>query len=126
MQKAGRGDLLARLIGILVFALGIAIIMWVLWLAYQMFQDPSLGAPEKLNPKADPSAYQVGMSFGRLIVRILLLCLGSYSGSLIAHKGVFLYFSGLQGAPAVTFDKPQMEKPNVTPAPSPAPSAPSE
>jgi len=122
MLKVNRGDLFARLLGILVFLAGIAIILWVLWIAYQLFQDPNLGAPAHLAPKADPSLAAIAQGFGRLLFRILLLCLGSYSGSLVAHKGVFLYFSGLHGGPAILSDRPApAQEPPSPPVPPAAP-----
>ena len=95
-----RPDLFARVIGFLVFLLGIAIIVGVLWLAFQMWNDPNLGiapaapASSKAGAAATgPTAADIGIGFGRLILRIGLLFLGSISGSLIANKGIKLYFS---------------------------------
>jgi hypothetical protein len=97
-----RPDLFARVVGFLVFALGIAIIVGVLYLAFEMWKDPNLGIREVALPPAastpatgptGPTATDIGIGFGRLILRIGLLFLGSISGSLIANKGIKLYFS---------------------------------
>ena len=44
----------------------------------------------------NPSAVQIGRDLIGLIVRIALLFLGSISGSLIANKGINLYFTALR------------------------------
>jgi len=95
MASSSRGDLFARLIGLLVFLLGIGIILTVLWLALQMFRDPNLGRMVAANPKSGPTAADIGLGLAQLILRIALLCLGSVSGSAIANKGIHLYFSAL-------------------------------
>ena len=54
------------------------------------FKDPNLG----MGGDKSPTATDVGMGFVRLILKIALLFLGSISGSLIANKGIHLYFTG--------------------------------
>jgi len=98
METAPRSDLFARVLGILVFLLGIAIILCVLWLGFGLYQDRTLGIPTA-GPKSGPTATDLGAAFIRLIFRIGLLFLGSLSGSLIASKGIHLYFSGLRRDP---------------------------
>lgn len=96
MASSSRGDdLLARIIGLLVFVLGVAIILGVLWLALQMFRDPNLGRAASTASENGPTAAEIGIGFGQLILRIALLCLGSVSGSAIANKGIHLYFNAL-------------------------------
>jgi hypothetical protein len=89
-----RGDLFGRVLGALILLGGLAVISMVLWLGFEMFQDPNLG----LGATKSSTAADVGVGFGKLIVRILLLFLLSFSGSLIANKGVNLYFASLPGA----------------------------
>ena len=99
MQSDGasyRGDLFARVIGFLVFAGGVAIILWVLWLAFSLYKDPNLGLNRAPTPGGvGTTATDLGTAFIRLVFRIALLALGSVSGSLIANKGIHLYFAGL-------------------------------
>lgn len=92
-----RGDLFARVIGFLVFAGGVAIILWVLWLAFALYKDPNmgLGRAQTTPGGVGTTATDLGSAFLRLVFRIALLALGSVSGSLIANKGIHLYFAGL-------------------------------
>lgn len=106
MHKSPRGDLFARILGALVFLAGIGVILGVLWLALEMWRDPNLGL-HSLNGKASPSASDVGIDFGKLLVRILLLFLGSVSGSMIANKGVHMYFSALAPKPPMPAPPPE-------------------
>ena len=96
-------DYFAQAMGFITFALGLAVIIEVLIIAMQMFNDKNLGF-HTTNPKG-PSAADIAIGFGVLVLRIALLFLGSISGSIIANKGVQLYFSGgaskqQSGAPA--------------------------
>ncbi|MCC6730021.1 MAG: hypothetical protein IT208_11855 [Chthonomonadales bacterium] len=94
MAAPTRGDLPARVVGALVFLAGVLVIFVVLVLAFRMFQDPNLGVRAGA---ASPTATDIGVGFLRLLLRIGLLFLGSVSGSLIANKGIRLYFAGLPG-----------------------------
>lgn len=91
-----RGDILGRIVGFLVFLLGIAIILVVLRLGFTLFQDPTLSQGSAASTK--PSVESLASGFGALLIRIALLFLGSISGSLIANKGINLYFASLPGA----------------------------
>ena len=95
MSSRSRGDLFARVIGFLVFALGIGAIVAVLCLAFDMWRDPYLGVKLPGASHVASSLQDLGIGFGQLIVRIALLFLGSVCGSLIANKGINLYFTGL-------------------------------
>ncbi len=84
----------AQIVGILVFGLGVLIILYVLKLGFEMYNDPaaSLRAFQTVGSKnAD-----IGMAFAGLVLRIALLFFGSISGSLIANKGINLYFTALR------------------------------
>ncbi|MGC8669156.1 MAG: hypothetical protein ACP5VE_13665 [Chthonomonadales bacterium] len=93
MPSVPRGDLFARLLGVFVFLLGLAVILCVLWLGFRMYSDPNLGLRSS-KPHSPPDAVDIGTAFLRLVVRIALLFLGSICGSLIANKGIRLYFAG--------------------------------
>ena len=95
MSAAPRGDLLARIIGMVVFLVGVGVILEVLLLAFQMFRDPTMGIHAPGAPGASATAADLGVGFVRLILRIALLLVGSISGSLIANKGSNLYFASL-------------------------------
>jgi hypothetical protein len=92
MSPATRGDLFAKIIGFFVMMVGLAVILGVLWLGFGMWKDPNLGLGGAKT--ASPTATDLGVGFVKLILRIALLFLGSISGSLIANKGIHLYFTG--------------------------------
>lgn len=116
MSPSSRGDLFAKVIGFFVMMVGLAVILGVLWLGFGMFKDPNLG----MGGEKSPTATDVGMGFVRLVLKIALLFLGSISGSLIANKGIHLYFTGSGthggGTTVVTATHPH--------APAPEPSLP--
>ncbi len=104
MRFAVRGDWIGRLIGMLVFALGVALLVVVFYIAYGLFNTPpsaALGLKFTGDPKRDPSATMIGSQFVWLLLRVAYLFIMSISGSLIANKGINLYFSSMQGAPVV-------------------------
>jgi hypothetical protein len=92
MSASSRGDLFAKAIGFLVMMVGLAVILGVLWLGFGMFKDPQLGVGGAKG--VSPTATDLGLGFVVLLVKIALLFLGSISGSLIANKGIHLYFTG--------------------------------
>ena len=121
--ESPRGDLFAKVMGFLVMMVGLAVILGVLWLGFGMFKDPNLGMGR---PGATaPSATDLGTGFVKLLLRLALLFLGSISGSLIANKGIHLYFTG-SGAPSGTtvITTPQPHAP--APEPTLPPSQPTE
>lgn len=124
MAPSGRTDLFAKTIGFFVMVIGLAVILEVLWLGFGMFRDPNLGLG---SPKGvSPSAADLGVGFVKLLLKIALLFLGSISGSLIANKGIHLYFTGAaQGSGGTTI---VTTPPPHAPAPEPpsAPATPAE
>lgn len=86
-----RGDWIGRLLGILVFVLGVGI-MWIVFReAHQMFNTP-LSLSDKSLPKIGHIGLEILKKLGLLIVMTL-------AGSLIANKGVQMYFAALGFAP---------------------------
>ena len=83
----------------------------------------ALGLTFKNNPKTDPTAAAIGAQFGVLLFRLAYLFLMSIAGSLIANKGINLYFSGLHGAPIHPPQKrcPSRPKQARSPHPNPLP-----
>jgi len=92
MATPPRRDIFAQVMGFLVFLLGLGIILGVLWLAFGIWNDSNLGLGAA--GKNGTTAADIGVGFGKLTMRIILLFLGSVSGSLIANKGIRLYFTG--------------------------------
>jgi len=99
MAVGARGDRLAKIIGLGVFVAGLVVIGWVLWLALRLFEDPDLGA-HAVGAGANPATLSaIGVGFGRLLIRIALLFLGSLCGWFIAGRGVGMYLAGRADIP---------------------------
>lgn len=83
-------DRRGRFVGMVVFALGIAILIFVFIIAYVMFESPVSYLLPTANGKA-PSAIDLGTAVAWMAVRIGLLFTMTIAGSLIASKGIQLY-----------------------------------
>lgn len=92
MQKR---DLAARIIGLLVFALGIIILVFSFYAAYNLFSSPTEGITvTPSGPDETPAAANLGRSALFTLIRIGALFIMVLVGSLIASKGVQMYFVG--------------------------------
>lgn len=116
MQSGTRSDWIGRAVGMAVFVLGVALLLYVFYIAHRLFITPpaeALGLKFTGDPKKDPNVSLIGVQFGALIFRLAYLFLMSIAGSLIANKGVHLYFSAMQGSPvaAVSGGKPAVSPP---------------
>ncbi len=110
MNSGTRSDLVGRIIGMLVFLIGVGLLLWVFYIAYGLFTKTgpaALGLTFTGDPKKDPTAVLIGSQFALLLFRIVYLFLMAIAGSMIANKGINLYFSALQGSPlhVLTRDK---------------------
>ena len=86
-------DILGSLLGILVFLAGIGLLLITFKIAWELFTTPpqdALGL--KAGQPIDVS--KVGSTFIGQIMRVLLLLVMAVVGSLIANRGVQLYYSG--------------------------------
>lgn len=102
MGSETRSDILGRVIGMVVFLLGVGLLLWVFYIAYGLFTATpaqAIGLNITGDPKRDPGAAQIGSQFGWLLCRIAFLFVMSISGSLVSQKGINLYFSAVQGIP---------------------------
>lgn len=93
-------DLFGRIIGMLVFLLGIGLLVVVFQSANTLFTRPpnaALGLKFTGDPKTDPAVADIGSRFGYLFFQVACLFVMSIAGSLVAQKGVNLYFSALRG-----------------------------
>lgn len=95
MVSSSRGDLFGRIVGFLVFALGLGIILEVLYIAFGMFQSPTVLPAAAAKPGASELT-ALASGFAALLVKIVLLFLGSISGSMLMNRGIGLYFAALQ------------------------------
>ena len=101
MQSTTKSDVLGRALGVLILLAGVGMLGFVFWKAYGLFQTPAgdaLGLRFTGDPKRDPGGAQIGAQFGVLLFRMGYLFLMSLAGSLLAQKGINLYFSALHGA----------------------------
>jgi hypothetical protein len=91
----------ARLLGILVFLAGVALIAYVFWSANTLFHQPPPTVPAVAaakaasgNAAAAPSAtVEIGRSLVDYLKQLLTLLVMCIAGSVIASKGVQMYFS---------------------------------
>ena len=84
-------DKLGRVIGMIVFALGIAILFFVLYSAYQMFALP---AAELFHPNGNTgplTAVGLGTTVAWILLKIVMLFVMTLASSIIASKGIQLY-----------------------------------
>jgi len=95
----------ARLIGLLIFLAGVGMLLFVFFTAKTLFDAPPppvpTPAPTGTAGAAAPSALaDLGVAFGRLLQRILILLLMCVAASVIASKGIQLFFAaGTPGLP---------------------------
>jgi hypothetical protein len=104
MSSGTHGDVIGRVIGMLVFLIGVALLLVVFYIAYGLFTTPpaaALGLRFTGNPKTDPGAATIGTQFAWLLFRIAYLAIMSVAGSLVANKGIHLYFSSAMHGTAV-------------------------
>ncbi len=91
-----------RFIGILVFLGGIAMLVLAFVLAYQAFHDPKVIIPAaalNAKPAANPTVVYLTMG-----LRLVLLFVMGYIGSLIAARGAQLFFSARRELRSATGD----------------------
>ena len=102
MSAGGRGDILGRVVGMLVFLLGVSLLVFVFMHAFRLFSltpADALGLRFTGDPKKDPLLAQIGSQFGWLLLRIAFLFVMALAASFISQRGINLYFSALNGAP---------------------------
>ncbi len=103
MADRSKGDATGRILGALVFVLGIAVIVIVLLLAYRLFLDPSVAM--HVPQGREPTFVHLAAGFADLLIRVLLLTVGSISGALIATRGIRMYEASL--TPSAASDTPK-------------------
>jgi hypothetical protein len=95
-----KGDLLGRVIGIVVFLAGIGLLSFVFATAYSWFSAPSAALPTAPTPGSTaPATAQLGSSAVNMIEKIALLIVMTIVGSLLAGRGVQLYFASINAKP---------------------------
>lgn len=92
-----RGSISGSLLGLIVFLAGVALLAFTFNLAYQMFMVPPSDA---LGVKKDQplDLGLAGQSFVGVLIKVLMLVVMGFVGSMIANRGVTL-FTGSRIAP---------------------------
>ena len=86
-------DLPGRLVALLVFLLGVAMLVFVFVTALHLFQSPVPGLDLTTSPGTPPPpAASIGAALAAFARSLLLLGLMTLAGSLLASKGAHLYF----------------------------------
>ncbi len=92
MQKS---DIAARIVGMIVFISGIALLVIVFGIAFKFFSAESNAMQASVNnTTAAPVTAKLGQSALSLIIRIGLLIVMALVGSLLASRGIQFYFAG--------------------------------
>lgn len=125
-----RLDISGRVTGLLVFLAGIGLLVFVFSLAHALFNTPTppLPAPAPVVPGSQPApsaAIEIGRDFSVFTQRVLLLFLMCIAGSLIASKGIQLYFAA-RGPGEMVPERVQQPVAAQAPLPETAPPAPVE
>ena len=114
---------LARIVGLLVFLGGIGLLIFVFAAANTLLNapPPTVAAPTTAgtNANAPSAAIELGRGFSLLLQKILLLLLMCVAGSLIASKGIQLFFAA--GAVPAHRDTEPPSAARTETAPPPAP-----
>lgn len=90
-RKRGRQrDWVGSTIGLIVFLGGVALLVLVFRLAYDMFQTPPTVALEIQGGKALDLG-KASNSVSAIVQKVILLIIMSIAGSLIANRGILMY-----------------------------------
>ncbi len=94
---AGGTDFMARVLGLLLFLLGVAMLCVTFQVAYDLFNQLSASSHawvgSSTNPKSEPTGMQVGIAFAGVLLKITVLIAMGFLASLISSKGSQMYAS---------------------------------
>jgi hypothetical protein len=103
MSRPSTDNIAARVLGILVFLAGVALLGYVFATANTLFHLPPPHVPEPTSAATSAAAgsgaapaaaaIAIGQSLSDYIKQLLALLLMCIAGSLVASKGIHLYFS---------------------------------
>jgi len=94
LSHTHRPDLSARILAFAVFLLGIGLLCLVFGQAWALFHAPVAQLPLPIAPGAPaPPAANIGLALAGFARQLLLLIVMTVAGSLVAGKGIQLYFS---------------------------------
>lgn len=100
MNSSSRGDILGRLVGLLVFLVGVALLVAVFIQAFHLFglkPADALQLQFTNDPKKDPTLSLIASKFGWILLQIAFLFIMALAASLISQRGINLYFSAMHG-----------------------------
>lgn len=89
MDEPRRTDWVGAALGVAVFLLGIALLLFTFYQAFLMFSLQ----PEDIISRKNTDVTELGAAFGHIVFRIGLLIVMSIVGSVISGKGVRMYFA---------------------------------
>ena len=93
MERGARKDILAQATGLLVFVAGIVVLVFVSVAAYRLFSAPGLALGQR-GSGATPVATNLSTAALVVLGKVGLLFIMTLAGSLIASRGIQLYFAG--------------------------------
>lgn len=119
-----RPDIPSRLLALVVFLLGIGLLCAVFSLAWTLFQSPvpNLNLPVKPGAITPPAA-NIGAALTAFVQKLLLLAVMTIAGSVIAGKGIHLYFGTTHGNPPHHPEEPHVTEKDPEKEPLPIQSA---
>ena len=95
-----RNDLLGRLVGIFVFLCGVGLLVFVFSMTYSFFHAPLSQLPTApARGSTETASSQLGRSALALLARIGMLVVMTIIGSVMASRGVQLYFAAMHHRP---------------------------
>ncbi len=100
ISRITRGSITGSALGLFIFLVGVALLLFTFKQAFDMFSMPPQNALG-IKPKEPLDIGQAGQSFVGLLIKVLLLALMGLMGSLIANRGVAM-FAGSRIAPPKT------------------------
>ncbi|MGO8670316.1 MAG: hypothetical protein ACLQVD_02965 [Capsulimonadaceae bacterium] len=92
LQSKTHSDLLGRLTGIVILLAGVGLLGMVFTYANHLFHSPIAGL-SSIDRSQPPTAQAVGGAVGQFLGQIVLLGLMTAIASVIAGKGVDMYFA---------------------------------
>jgi len=124
-------DPVGRIVGILVFLVGICLLGLVFWQTYTMLTNPvpeltsiihRTAMPLKSNQTAPPSALPAATAaVVAFLLKLALLLIAVIAGSIISSKGIHLYFTAAGSAhpsPTIAPEPPAAASAAAPPKPS--------
>lgn len=89
-RERGHRDWIGSTLGLLVFLGGVALLLLTFRLAYEMFQTPPTVALELQGGKTVDLG-RASDKASAILVRVVVLVLMAFTGSLVANRGILLY-----------------------------------